>query len=211
MPLKLKIIAGVAIIILAIALYIGKSYFAQDNIMIASESNVANSNTQTETIEATAGLPVNKTEIAPIKQIVVDISGEVNEPKVVTLPEGSRVYQAIELAGGLKKTADKEQINQAALISDGEKIFVPKIGENIQVSNSTATKGTTTKKSNLININTADLQLLDKIQGVGPVTAENIILFREANGKYKTVEDIKNVDGIGDKTYEKLKTQICVN
>ena len=211
MPLKLKIIVIGAIIILAAALYLGKNNFAKDNIMIASESKAVNSKNTAETTDFTTDSTINKTEISPIKQIIVDISGEVYEPKIVTLPEGSRVYQAVELAGGLKKTADREQINQAAIISDGEKIFVPKIGANLQSSVTKGVKGQINIKSNLININTADLQLLDEIQGVGPVTAENIILFRETNGKFKTVEDIKNVDGIGDKTYEKLKTQICAN
>lgn len=141
--------------------------------------------------------------------IFVDVGGEVVNPSVVELSDGSRVYDAINAAGGLTENADITDINRAAFVSDGEKIYIPSalraldgeidIGENTQEYS-----------DGKININTADSEQLQELDGVGPVTAEKIIDYRNENGRFKNTEDIKNVSGIGDKTYEKLKDDIKV-
>ena len=130
---------------------------------------------------------------------------------LLSLPEGSRVYEAIKLAGGLKKTAALNEINQAAILNDGEKIIIPKIGAQITSNNINSNNNTLSNIKRLININTANAEILDGIQGVGPTTAQNIINYRTNTGKFNKIEDIKNVTGIGEKTFEKLKGQICVN
>lgn len=140
--------------------------------------------------------------------IYVDISGEVRNPIVVELKEGSRVEDAIEAAGGVTEHADLTEINRAAFVADGDKIFIPSLidayaeyGEGGAVTASVYTDGK-------ININTADSEELQQLNGVGPATAEKIMDYRETHGRFHAIEDIKNVSGIGEKTFEKFKDDI---
>lgn len=149
---------------------------------------------------------------APEKEkVYVDIGGEVVNPMVAELDEGSRVEDAIEAAGGLTENADISQINRAAFVEDGEKIFVPSIAVSEEDDGIYGSAGSAAAYSDgKININTADSLQLQELNGVGPATAEKIIRYREENGRFKSIEDIKNVSGIGDKTFEKLKDEIKV-
>lgn len=145
-----------------------------------------------------------------IDKIMVDVSGAVKEPKVVELDDGSRVTDAIEAAGGLADDADVTQINRAAFISDGEKIYVPKIGDDIEndISQGTISKASTS--SGKVDLNTATSEELQTINGIGPATAEKILQYRNDVGYFKSIDDIKNVNGIGDKTFENIKEYIKV-
>jgi competence protein ComEA len=211
MPLNIKIIATIVIITISIFLYITKSFITSDNISIDENRNNNQLSSSNSSIITSTSDAINTVEEIIIAQIIIDISGEVNEPKILYLPEGSRVFEAIKLAGGLKKTAAINEINQAAILNDGEKIIIPKIGAPITSNNINTTSNTINNIKRLININTANAELLDGIQGVGPTTAQNIINYRTNTGKFNKIEDIKNVTGIGEKTFEKLKSQICVN
>jgi competence protein ComEA len=165
--------------------------------------------------------------------IVVDVSGAVNAPSVLIMAEGSRVYEAIASAGGLAPDADTVNINQAAPLSDGDRLFIPGRGESgagsapsyappaqtpPSVGTVQAVPGVTGAgevggagdPSGLVNINTADSAGLQRLSGVGPSTAGKIIEYREKNGAFKTPEDLKKVSGIGEKTFEKLKDGITV-
>lgn len=146
--------------------------------------------------------------------IYVDVGGEVKDPSVVELPDGSRVTDAITAAGGLTEQADLTDINRAAFVSDGEKIYIPSQVSELEddgLSVGEGDGGGTAKSSDgRININTADSTQLQELTGVGPATAEKIIDYRKQNGRFQSIEDIKNVSGIGDKTYEKLKDHIKV-
>ena len=146
--------------------------------------------------------------------IYVDVGGEVKDPSVVELPDGSRVTDAITAAGGLTEKADLTDINRAAFVSDGEKIYIPSQVSELEddgLSVGEGGGGGTAKSSDgRININTADSTQLQELTGVGPATAEKIIDYRKQNGRFQSIEDIKNVSGIGDKTYEKLKDHIKV-
>lgn len=138
-------------------------------------------------------------------QIQVHVAGEVNKPGVYKLDEGSRIMDAVNAAGGFTDKADKNSLNLAKVLEDGEQIMIN--------STDSASQNTTQGSANnngKININTADLSQLQTLNGVGPSTAQKIIDYRNANGKFKAIEDIKKVSGIGDKTYEKFKDQICV-
>ena len=151
-------------------------------------------------------------EVLPETEICVDVGGQVNNPTVVELPEGSRVQDAIDAAGGITEKADLTEINRAALVEDGEKIFVPELiegGETEDAGSKGATE-TSVWSDGKININTADSEQLQELDGIGPVTAEKIIDYREENGRFASVEDIKKVSGIGEKTYETLKDSIKV-
>ena len=146
------------------------------------------------------------TEETVVDKVWVDIGGEVKSPKVVELDDGSRVQDAIDAAGGLTSEADITNLNRAALVNDGDKIYVPAVGDESGASGSTSGGVSTT--GGKVNINTADSEELQTITGVGPATAEKIISYRESNGRFKVIEDIKNVSGIGDKTFDIMKESI---
>lgn len=158
-----------------------------------------------------------KTDI-PSGYIIVDVAGEVQSPSVVELPIDSRVNDAIEAAGGLTKDADISQINRAAALSDGEKIFIPakSVQTDVEVNGdepNTSDYGADpdqAAQSGKININQAEASKLQEIPGVGPVTAEKIIAYRKENGLFRKLEDLKKVSGIGDKTFEKMQPYICI-
>jgi len=144
---------------------------------------------------------------------VVDVSGCVVSPMVVELKTGSRINDAIEAAGGLTKDADISAINRAAKVKDGDKIFVPEKGSGASASVSNVSDGKSSGggggiANGKVNINTADSAELQTLTGVGPAIAGRIIAYREQNGNFSKPEDIKNVSGIGDKTYEKMKNDI---
>ena len=144
--------------------------------------------------------------------VFVDVSGCIKTPGVYELPYGSRIFEAIEKAGGFTKHADRALINQAETITDGMKINVPDKRDS-EGGSSRAASGSVNGASEagaLININTAGSEELQQISGIGPVTAEKIIRYREENGAFGSVEDITNVSGIGEKTLEKMKPQITV-
>lgn len=149
-------------------------------------------------------------EAETVKQmIMVDIGGEVTNPMVVELEEGSRVEEAIKAAGGVTENADLTDINRAAFLEDGDKILIPsKLAESGEYGSSSGGESTSSYTDDRVNINTADSTKLQTLNGIGPVTAEKIIEYRTEQGRFKSIEDIKNVSGIGDKTFEKFKDDI---
>ena len=145
--------------------------------------------------------------------VTVDVKGAVKKPGVYQLQSNSRVHDALEKAGGLTDEADLKSVNQAQKLSDEAVVYVAKVGENaVDVTASapaSATSGTNQTKSALVNLNTAaDFQT---ISGIGQKRAQDIIAYREANGRFKSVDDLKNVSGIGAKTLEKLKEYVTVD
>lgn len=138
------------------------------------------------------------------------------------LAEGSRVSDLIGRSGGVLNTGSLELVNQARKLQDGEVLIIPPRGttkeayDAMAISNpdpepgSSGVGGTAGAGSKLVNINTANESELETIPGIGPVTARNIIDYRTINGPYATIEDLKKVDRIGDKTFEKLKPYITV-
>lgn len=139
--------------------------------------------------------------------ILVDVGGEVNSPMVVELEEGSRVNDAIAAAGGVTENADLTDLNRAGFVEDGDKIIVP---AKLDESSNDDVYPVESVSDNKVNINTADIIQLQKITGVGPATAEKIISYRNENGRFKKIEDIMNVSGIGEKTFEKMKNEIRI-
>lgn len=145
---------------------------------------------------------------ASASEIYVDISGCVYDPGVYKLKTGTRLFQVIEKAGGLTPEADINSINQAEEVYDGQKILITSKDE--AGGETYSGQATGDAFSSKININTADLTLLQNIPGVGPSTAQKIIDYRTTFGRFKSIEDIKNVSGIGEKTFEKMKEYITV-
>ena len=151
------------------------------------------------------------TEVVEPQYIICDISGAVENPGVYSITNDARLDDLVEMAGGLTRDADIDCINRARTLTDGEKIYIPYIGEmSIQdkgnwIDRSAAFESNSTDK---ININTASSEELQKVPGIGPVTAEKIIKYREENGLFTSVEDIKKVSGIGDKTFKNIEEYI---
>ncbi len=143
--------------------------------------------------------------------LVVSVSGAVIRPGLQALPKGSRVQDAILAAGGLTGEAEETAINPAALLKDGDQITVPVKGSQPLVpAGAKATHIPTPAAVFPININTATVSELDALPGIGPVTAGEIIAYRQAHGPFKTIEDIQNVKGIGPATFERIKELITV-
>ena len=147
--------------------------------------------------------------------VTVDVKGAVKKPGVYQLQSNSRVHDALEKAGGLTDEADLKSVNQAQKLSDEAVVYIAKVGENaVDVTTSTpasATSGTGQAKSALVNLNTATEADFQTISGIGQKRAQDIIAYREANGRFKSVDELKNVSGIGAKTLEKLKEYVTVD
>lgn len=164
----------------------------------------------------------NTNESDTNSQIIVHIAGAVKKSGIVKLQEGSRIEDAIELAGGLSDDADITNINLAYVIEDGTKIRIPsKKDKEIQkeqyiISDSGIETEEDEKNSNssdsknIININKANQTELESLPGIGPSLATRIVEYREQNGNFKNIEDIKNVSGIGDSKFENIKNYIKV-
>ena len=156
-------------------------------------------------------------------KIIIYITGEIQKEGVYELKENSRVLDAIEIAGGLKENANIEDINLAQILEDESKIYIPnKNDENIKNDNQnnidniskntteTIKKEGTIIKSEKININTASQTELETLPGIGPSTALKIVNYRKEKGKFKNIEDIKNVSGIGESKFSKIKDLIKI-
>jgi competence protein ComEA len=144
--------------------------------------------------------------------VVVYVCGAVKSPGVVRLPADARVADALALAGGPGARAELDGVNLAAKVVDGQQIMVPERGAAPVAANGSAASagGSVTAPGAPVNINTASLEELDTLQGVGPATAQKIIDYRTASGPFKTVDDIKNVSGIGDAKFAAMKDSITV-
>ena len=139
--------------------------------------------------------------------VMVHICGWVAAPGVYGVPEGSRVYEVIELAGGFLPEAAESYLNLAQIVSDGQKLVVPSVDE---VESDRYGQIADDAENGLVNINTADKERLMTLPGIGQSRAEAIIAWREQNGSFQTPEDIMQVSGIKEAAYEKIKRLITV-
>lgn len=146
-------------------------------------------------------------------QLVVDVKGAVDKPGLYTLEADARVNDAVEAAGGLTSQADPKSINLAQKLSDEAVVYVASKDENISVVASTTASSAISpeeKSTSLVNLNTATEADLQTISGIGAKRATDIIAYREANGGFKSVDDLNNVSGIGDKTMESIRPYVTV-
>ena len=175
---------------------------------------------QVDTVQETAAAK-QQPEISEIPEtIYVDICGAVTSPGVYELPYGSRVFQAIEKAGGYLPEAAASYLNRAKGLSDGQQIYVPtqaevdsqmiQVTENGQEATSETVPGNNNGTDQKINLNTADVSQLTTLTGVGESKALAIIAYREENGPFTSTEDIMSVPGIKEGTYEKIKDKIAI-
>ena len=150
--------------------------------------------------------------------MAVHVTGEVKKPGVVKVKEGSRIEDIIEAAGGLTENADTTNINLAYMVEDGMKIRIPSSNEedieenyiSVDSGKRVIMSDESNNSSLIVNINTANETELEQLPGIGPSISSKIVDYRNQNGKFKNIEDIKNVTGIGDSKYEKIKNFIKV-
>jgi len=153
---------------------------------------------------------------ATVAWLMIDVRGAVNKPGVYTLTVGSRVQDAITFAGDVLSNADTRALNLARKLNDGEQIYVPLVGEATiapptAVSKSSAARTPTAQApQGKININTATLEQLDALPGIGPAIAQRIIDYRTQNGNFKKIDDLKNVRGIGDALFDQIKDLVTL-
>ncbi len=157
-------------------------------------------NKDTDTI--TFNPPVSKAIVDEINYIYVDLKGEVNNPGVYKVKETTRLFQLIILAGGLTSDADEMAFNSSSKLRDEQVIYIPSIDDQLP---SVIDPIEEDKDTSLVNINTANIDQLDALPGIGPSTAQNIIDYREEHGVFETTDDLINVPGIGEATMDEIK------
>ena len=143
----------------------------------------------------------SKDTAVDLEYIYVYVCGAVHREGVYELPAGSRVYEAVEMAGGFREDADTRNVNQAQVLEDEERIYVPVIGEVVQPDS---------EENGKININKASKEELMTLPGVGESRAESIIKYREGQGAFQSIEDIMQVSGIKEGLFEKIKDLITI-
>lgn len=202
MPMYKKPLLVLLFIAFMAILGIGYTYYDSSNsIDIAKDDNVST----TATLE-------NKNS----KDITVYVSGEVNAPGVITLKENSRIADAITACGDFTPSADKDSINLAQKLEDGMQIKVLALHLQNDVQN-TAQENAPSKSKTInqsgtdkVNINTADEAELDTLPGIGSAMAKRIIEYRNSNGNFKSIEEIKNVKGIGEAKFSKMQDRLSI-
>jgi competence protein ComEA len=170
----------------------------------------------------TVGIGILRGALAPVDEIAVDptpaatatavagdlyvhVSGAVREPGLYVLPTGSRVVDAVAAAGGFTDDADRDAVNLARSLDDGEQLAVPRPGEAPP-----AAPGASASADGRVDLNTADATMLETLPRIGPALAERIIAWRDDNGGFTSVEDLLAVPGIGDKMLESLRDFVTV-
>ena len=143
-----------------------------------------------------------------IGEVVVDVAGAVGRPGVVRLGGPGRVIDAIAAAGGAAPDADLNQVNLAAKVGDGDRVYVPRHGESPPLAS--AASGTATAQTGPVDLNRATVEQLDALPGVGPATAKAIVDYRTRHGSFRAVDDLLSVQGIGPAKLTNLKPLVRV-
>ena len=186
------LVLGFLLVILGIGMNFREQFLATGEVKIESK-NIS---------------PTGKIDVQVYSEVVIDISGEVIKPGVYKLKNRARVDDLLIMAGGLSAKADRSwvdiNLNRAEKLYDGQKIYIPKLGESVEKSQFPISN----VQNKVVRINSASVEELDKLDGVGPAIAQRIIDYRTENGGFKSMEEIKLVPGIGDKMFEKIKNDI---
>ena len=199
------IILIISVLIIGLVIYkeINKADLIEEaDIVVQEEKNkIENENKQVEKND---------------NKIFVHIAGEVQNPGVFEIEEGRRINDLIQLAGGLTENADISKINLVYVLEDGMKISIPNKNESNIVDEDDTEKyvdkenGKDNTKTQKVNINKATQSELENLPGIGPSIATKIIDYRNSNGSFSNIEDLKKVSGIGENKFNKLKDYVCV-
>ena len=196
----------VIILLILVIVFIAVFSFLNRNFLTNGDENL-NNDIDVEDIITN----LEEEDIHENQSIMIHISGQIYSPGIIELNSGSRLIDAVNLAGGLKKDADLDRINLAKRLLDEEKIYIPKIGEEdtpIEIPNQTIASNSGGVESK-IDINICTKEELITLPGIGEVLAGRILDYREEN-LFNTIDDIKNVSGIGEKKYDSIKELITV-
>ena len=205
----------VAIIVIAVVVcVIGYYYINSTKDVYDSGYEALNNEKETEAEGVKEETNINVEQ----KTILVHIAGAVKIQGIIEVKENARINDVIEEAGGITENADLSKVNLAYRVEDGQKIYIPNITdkeENIEITSNDAGENviegnTSSNSSEKININTATAESLETLPGIGVSSAQKIITYRETNGKFKTIEELKNVSGVGSAKYEAIKDLICI-
>lgn len=178
-----------------------------DNKQGSNKNSSSKNNIKQSKAESVSNVDKNNED----KSIVVEIKGEVRKPDVYTLHEDAIVRDLIEMAGGLTENADLTNINRAKKLQNHDLIYIEnKNGPKRDLQNMNTSIGNGVNSNGKVNINTATADELKKLSGIGEVKAKNILDYRQKSGNFNSIEDIKNVTGITDKIFEKIKEQLEV-
>lgn len=193
----------ITIVIIGALFLLGSFFWLGRQVAAVNQAKIEISNT-----ENSQGLTEPDAGEEEENKIYIHVVGEVKHPGFYQVEEGCRVFNAIEAAGGATEKADLDAVNLAALVHDGEQVRIPPLGEAQaapQISHSAGAQ-----ESGLVNINTAGVRELDTLPGIGEVTAQRIVQYREENGPFPTIEDIQKVSGIGPKKFAQIQELITV-
>lgn len=205
------------IILITLSFIIYKIFIKKENLIEEVNTNILESTEENDIS--------NKEKNNANEKIIVYITGEISNPGLYELEENSRIADCIEKAGGTKEKADINNINLATILEDGEKIYIPAKDEekaqektnnkseeknNNNITSKTVIENNVNKKNTKVNINTATQTELESLPGIGPSIATKIIEYRKENGKFKNIEEIKKINGIGENKYKKIRELIKV-
>lgn len=195
--IKLAITIVIGIIVIIGIIKIVDIYYEKNNTEKISMSNFIENETEDEKGNT---------------KIKVYITGEVKNQGVIELEEGDRIADAIEKAGGQTEQASLKNVNLAYQLEDGQKIYIPNVNDNETEIIDDGASGVVDDTTNqtVVNINKADETELQSLNGIGESLATSIVQYRKENGKFETIEDLKNVPGIGDSKFENIKEYIKV-
>ncbi|MGX6969760.1 helix-hairpin-helix domain-containing protein [Vagococcus bubulae] len=200
---KKWILIGIASLIMVI-IFLAVRLFSSNNMIVEETQNIMTSSTTLESTEVIS----DRTD-----DMFVDIKGAVKNPGIYQVTGNMRVLNVVELAGGFLSEADDKQVNLSERVVDQMVIYIPKEGEKLEdlsLIKANEKSEQESSKSDLINLNTATIDELKTLNGIGEKKAESIIRYREEKGLFKAIEDLKNVDGIGEKTFENLKSSLTI-
>jgi competence protein ComEA len=211
---KYKLLLVILFVILT-GLFYSCSITADQKEVISLENNSSDLALLPETEESTELSTSDHNDSQPAKTdiIFVHICGAVNKPGVYEVKEGTRIIQMIQLAGGLTKEAAGEYVNQAALVTDGQQVYIPTESEVVSVDPLEHIQSVSQEKNQevKVNINTATKEELMTLAGIGEAKANSIISYRQDKGSFKSIEEIKNIEGIKDSVFNKISEFITIN
>ncbi|MFC0270075.1 helix-hairpin-helix domain-containing protein [Metabacillus herbersteinensis] len=209
-----KWLGVLSLLVIVFLLFLYQSNVNQETQQTSIDSLLLEDSAVTDQVSASEESVENQKEVEVIPNLVIDVKGAVTAPGVYEMEPGNRIHHVISKAGGLTKEANELLINLAAPLEDGMVIYVPKQGEEqampALVQGNSANPSSPSSEG-MVNINQATSEQLQTLTGIGPSKAEAILSYREENGLFKSIEDLKNVSGIGEKTFEKLKEEITIN
>lgn len=213
---KYKVIGSVILaIIIIVVMFVKYSLGGRNDLKSSSEDIFIDDEIKDKSYDLPSNVSNDSNSLSQsvsnFKEIVVEIKGEVKNPNIYKLNENSIIEDLINKAGGLTEFADISKINRAEKLQDHIAIVIPnKNDPNSQNTISSSVSASSTQGNSLVNLNIATDIELQSLPGVGPSKAKSIIEYREKNGGFKSIDEIKNIKGIGESSFEKLKDKITI-